>query len=263
MSRLVHKVFELLAVLPDRPRRRIIRGFLDLAWGHYAHMTVTGREHIPEGPVLFIANHLSNSDGITLARALRPRHVYFLAGVKLQQTVMTRLGTEAVDTIQIKPGSPDIEALRRAVETLKAGKSILIFPEGARSRTGALMRGKKGVALIAQRAHVPVVPVAISGTEDLMPINDRNMGGERLRHADITVRIGAPIHVAELKALYEDAEDPRQAVTDAMMRELAALLPERYQGHYGPGGKGAAGAGEEDTTPGGATDGDGSAPAVH
>ncbi|XXF77121.1 lysophospholipid acyltransferase family protein [Myxococcaceae bacterium GXIMD 01537] len=229
---MIRTLFALLSLLPERPRRALVRKLMDVVWGRMTTVEVSGRENIPEAPCLFICNHLSNADGFTLHRAFRPRRVLFLAGVKLQSTTLTRLGTEAVDTIFIKPNSPDIEALRSAVEALKAGQSILVFPEGSRSRGGGLLRAKKGVALIAKRANVPVVPVALTGTEKFMPIDDSDMGGERRHRAHLTVRFGEPFHIADLKAETASGEDPRQALVDAMMQRVAALLPPEYRGVY-------------------------------
>ncbi len=229
---MIHNVFTLLSLLPRGPRRAAVRKLMDTVWDLRTTLEMSGRENLPEDPCLFICNHLSNADGFTLDRALRPRRVCFLAGIKLQGTVMTRLGTEAVDTIFIRPNSPDIEPLKRAVETLKGGNSVLIFPEGSRSRTGALLQAKKGVALIAKRAGVPIVPVALTGTERFMPINDQDMGREKVRRAHLTVRVGKPFRIEDLEPETAGAEDTRQALTDAMMRRVAELLPPEYRGVY-------------------------------
>lgn len=229
---MIRVLFALLSTLPPKPRRALTRKVMDAVWDRLTTQETSGQELIPEGPCLFICNHLSNADGFTLFRTFRPRRVLFMAGVKLQSTTMTRLGTEAVDAIFIRPNSPDIEALRAAVDALKKGESVLIFPEGSRSRSGALLQAKKGVALIAKKAGVPIVPVALTGTERFMPINDVDMGGEKRQRAHLTVRFGAPFSIADLEPETEGAEDARQALVDAMMRRVAALLPERYRGVY-------------------------------
>jgi 1-acyl-sn-glycerol-3-phosphate acyltransferase len=176
---------------------------------------------------------LSNADGVTLEHVLRPRRVYFMAGVKLTGTTLTRVVMEAMDTIPIRPNSPDVEALKHAVEMLKTGKSIQIFPEGTRSRTGQLLRGKRGAGLIARRSGVPIVPVALAGTEKVLPINEQDMGGEQIHHAHVKVAVGKPFHVSDLVCTAAEGEDERQALADAMMRRVAELLPQEYRGYYG------------------------------
>lgn len=229
---MLSQLFALLSLLPAGTRRRLVRGALDRIWNHYTEQQVCGLENVPDEPCLFICNHLSNADGVTLYRVLRPREVYFLAGVKLQDTTMTRVVYEAMLTIPIRPGSPDVEALKHAVTMLKGGKSVLIFPEGTRSRTGTLMRAKKGASLIACRAGVPVVPVALTGTEKFLPINDANMGGESAHHARVTVTFGRPFRLDELQVEEREGEDERQLLADAMLRRVAELLPPEYRGVY-------------------------------
>jgi len=234
---LIHAIYRLIGMLPEGLRRVTVRWLQDLIWSTYTTELATGKENIPDGPCLFISNHLSNADAYTLYRALRPLHVYFLAGVKLQGTTLTRVSSFSVDTISIRPNSADIEAVKRAVETLKAGHRVLIFPEGGRSRTGALMRGKKGVALIARRAGVPIVPIAVSGTEKFLPINESNMGGESAkRGAVMVVRFGKPFRVDDLELQISEGVDERQAIVDAMLRKVAELLPDEYKGVYAQSG---------------------------
>jgi 1-acyl-sn-glycerol-3-phosphate acyltransferase len=84
---------------------------------------------------------------------------------------------------------------------------------------------------------VPVVPVALAGTEKFLPIKDGDMGGEQPRNARVDVWIGEPFAVGDLAVTPAEGEDERQLQADAMMRRVAALLPPAYRGHYGDEGK--------------------------
>lgn len=145
---------------------------------------------------------------------------------------MTRLNLEIVPIIPIKPGSPDKDAIKNAVGALKAGKRLLIFPEGGRSRTRALREAKPGVLLLAKLAGVPIVPIGMQGTEKLMPIKEDDMERESLHEADVTIRIGRPFSLDELPQAPEGHDDPKQWLTDQMMLKIAELLDPAYRGVY-------------------------------
>ncbi len=224
-------IFHWLDKLPPALRRPLVHGVVDVLLAGFARISVAGAEHIPAGPVLYVCNHLSNVDGLILNKVLHRNRPVFVAGVKLQGTPMTRVTADLLDTITVTPNSPDIDAIKRAIEQLKNGRSVLIFPEGGRSRPGTLLRGKAGAVVVARRAGLPIVPVALMGTEKLLPIQDRDMGSERPRHARVTVRIGRPFTLADL-TVPRDAADERQALTDALMMRIAELLEPQYQGEY-------------------------------
>lgn len=108
-------------------------------------------------------------------------------------------------------------ALDAALEVLEDGNAFGIYPEGTRSLDGRLYRGKTGVAWLALTAGVPVVPVALEGTEKLQPVGTRI---PRLRR--ITVRFGEPLDFSELHGQASSAKTRRQ-VTDEVMRAVHEL----------------------------------------
>lgn len=201
----------------------------------YANVKVNGLENIDnvKKPRIFVCNHLSNSDGLVLNKILKEKSdPYFIAGVKLSNDPITNLGTKLVKNIAIKPNSADKEAITKVVKTLKSGQDILIFPEGTRSRTGAMIEGKKGILLFARMAKAEIIPIGMTGTEKLLPISkDGNMGGEKWHNADVTVNIGNKIEFPP-KEKDEDRHEYDDRCMDILMRGIAALLPVEYRGVY-------------------------------
>jgi 1-acyl-sn-glycerol-3-phosphate acyltransferase len=182
-------------------------------------------------PVIFVANHLSNSDGLILNKVLRKFKPYFVAGVKLTDNPISRIGFEAVRTIPIRPNSADIESLKRCISSIKEGKNILIFPEGTRSRTGQMIEGKKGIVLIALKSGVPIVPIAITGTEKLLPIDEENMQNETFNHADVVLNIGKPFKLSS-REKDEDKETYTEQCLLKIMKSISEILPNEYKGVY-------------------------------
>lgn len=214
-----------------KPISRFISG---LYLSKYANIKVIDKDKIEsiKEPVIFVSNHLSNSDGLVLNRVLKRFKPYFVAGVKLSSNPISRIGLEAVKIIPIHPNTPDMDAIRKCIEKIREGQSILIFPEGTRSRTGKMIQGKKGVVLIAKKTGVPVIPIGITGTEKLMPINDNNMAKEKFNHADVTVRIGEAIYLPD-KLEAGGKGNYNERCLDIIMTNIAKLLPEEYKGIYG------------------------------
>ncbi|WP_035293547.1 lysophospholipid acyltransferase family protein [Clostridium sp. KNHs214] len=226
-------MIQLINMLPDKLliclSKKILNNYID----KYANIKLEGRENINKikGPTLFVSNHLSNSDGLVLNKILKEKNPTFVAGVKLSENKLTRLGIHMVKTIPIKPNSADKDAISNVVKTLKDGQNVLIFPEGTRSRTGAMIEGKKGTFLIAKMARVPIVPIGLSGTEKLLPINDQDMGKEKFQYADVCVNIGEPIELPKINK-DEDKKDYRERAMNYIMKSIANLIPEEYRGRY-------------------------------
>ncbi|MEW9094393.1 MAG: lysophospholipid acyltransferase family protein [Clostridiaceae bacterium] len=227
------KVAKLISYLPEGVvvyiAKKILAGYLN----KYADIEVEGLENLKEveKPILFICNHLSNSDALVINEVLKDQNLTFVAGVKLSDNPLTSLGIKITKTIAIKPNTADKEAISSIVKTLKGNNNVLIFPEGTRSRVGSMIEGKKGVVLIQKLSKATIVPMAMTGTEKLLPINERDMGSEKFQHAKVKVTIGNPIEVPSRES-GEDKHKYEERTLNHFMYSIAALLPEEYQGVY-------------------------------
>lgn len=211
--------------------RKIVNGYID----KYANIIVEGEENLQgiKNPIIFVSNHLSNSDALVLNRVLKSKDPIFMAGVKLSKDHFTNLGRYLVKTITIKPNSADKDAISNAIKCLKSGSNIVIFPEGTRSRTSSMIEGKKGVVLIQKLSKATVVPVAIHGSEKLMPIDpDGNMSNERFYYSDVFVKIGKAIEIPK-KNTAENKHQHEDRVLNVIMKGISSMLPESYRGVYG------------------------------
>ena len=192
-----------------------------------ADYAVTGSENVPpQGPVLVVANHQSNFDPSLLAASF-PRPVWFLAKDTIFRNSVARWFLTSYHAFPLNRDDTDIRAYRWALSRLQAGVSMVVFPEGTRSK-GGLNKAKSGVARLALKTGVPLVPVGIVGTERM---------GTVFRVFNPTGRIRVNIGPAFALPPFDGrpAEDDLEAMTETIMRRIAALLPERYQGFYGPG----------------------------
>jgi len=181
-------------------------------------------------PTIFICNHLSNSDGLILNKLLKEQDLTFVAGVKLSNNPITKIGIHMIKTIPIKPNSADKDAMTKIINSIKHGNNILIFPEGTRSRVGSMIKAKKGILLIAKLTKATIIPLGLWGTEQLLPISE-DMSKEKFQPADVHLKIGKPITLPsrekdESKTAYEDR------AINYLMKNIAELLPEKYRGEY-------------------------------
>ncbi|MBK5243111.1 1-acyl-sn-glycerol-3-phosphate acyltransferase [Clostridium sp.] len=227
-------LLKIIDFLPDKTVTFIAKRLLDTYINKYANIKTYGMEKINEtkSPIIFICNHLSNADGIIMNKLLKDNNVTFIAGVKLTDNKLTKLGFHVAKTINIKPNSADKEAISKIINTLKQGNNIMIFPEGTRSRNGKMIEGKKGLLLMAKLSKATILPIGIWGTEQLLPINENgDMASERFHHADVNINVGDPI-ILPSKGEDEDKNQYHDRVMHDVMCSIAILLPEKYRGVY-------------------------------
>ena len=195
-----------------------------------ARVRVEGLSDLPQGgPLIVVANHLSNADPPLVAGWLTPalgRQLHILAKESLFIGPLAGL-FRALGASPVRRGGSDMEAFRVAKGVLDRGEVLCIFPEGTRSTTGALMDPKPGVAMLATRSAVPILPVGVSGTDRFL---GRGMMLPWFR-APITLRIGRPFVLEPDRSL--SRRDATNAASDELMRQIAALLDEQHRGRFG------------------------------
>lgn len=190
---------------------------------------VEGKEHLPtSGAAILASNHLSFSDSFFLPMVLR-RRVTFVAKAEYFEDPKTAWFFRGVGQIPIKRGggSASQGALEAASEVLAAGGLFGIYPEGTRSPDGRLYKGHTGVARLALQRDVPVLPVAMVGTQEAQPIGQAVPNFFR----PITVRIGPALRFDRYRDRAEDPLVLRQ-VTDEIMFELRSLSGQEYVNAY-------------------------------
>ncbi|MEW6717812.1 MAG: lysophospholipid acyltransferase family protein [Chloroflexota bacterium] len=192
---------------------------------YLTHTQIYGLENLPsEGAYILATNHLSRFDPPLIFALIDREDVTALVAKKYLRYPFFRILVNAVDGIWLDRENPDPKALRAAWTHLREGGIIGIAPEGTRSSSHALLPAKSGVAFLATKAGVSIVPVGITGTENI--ISD----GYHLRRSHITVRIGKPFYLPRLNRKDKDSSLRRN--TDEIMCRIAFLLPPRYRGVY-------------------------------
>lgn len=186
---------------------------------------IRGLENVPEqGGLLIATNHMSRMDIPVLFINPRRPDMTALVTTKYLKYPLIRWFIITAQGIWLDRDTADFSAFRKAVEALQAGKAIGIAPEGTRSVTAELLEGKPGTALLSLRTGVPIVPVAISGTED-------SVGKMlKLKRPHILVEYGQVIYPPKLDRT--NREGQLQELTDEIMCQIALMLPEKYHGYY-------------------------------
>ena len=176
------------------------------------------------GPLIIATNHINWLDAPLGFSHLHPRPLTAFAKIETWESPPMRLLFNAWEAIPITRGEVDFTAFRKAEEALKSGKMIAVAPEGTRSGNGSLNKGYPGIIFLALRAGVPILPFVVYGNERIR----ENL--HHYRRTDITMKSGQPFRLVAQDST--PSREMRQQLTDAVMYEIARLLPESYRGYY-------------------------------
>jgi len=187
---------------------------------------VHGIEKLPEGNCIAAANHLGRLDTATLLCIIDRKDIIMPVAEKYKNHPLFGAIGRAVNAIWLNRFEADYSALREILARMRKGGLLVIAPEGTRSKTEALQEGKMGVAFLASKSGYPVLPVAVTGTEDRRIMENL----KRFRRSKIIVRAGDPFHVQIPQG--RGREEAMRQVTDEIMCRIGALLPENYRGVY-------------------------------
>jgi len=224
-----HFSFEPAPDLPGADRlSKYLSGAIRTATSLLWEVDVEGRSNIPlDGPGIITPNHLSFCDSVFVPASL-PRRVWAIGKGEYMDSWKTKHLFPAMGMIPVDRSGGDAAqaALDTAAEVLDQGRLFMIYPEGTRSRSGNLHKGRTGAARLALRCNAPVIPVGHVGTLEVQPPDTFMMKPRK----PVVVRFGRPMWAHE----YGDPADPRtlRSFTDAIMFEIAELSGQRYVDTY-------------------------------
>lgn len=191
---------------------------------------VEGLDNVPvTGGALLVGNHVGTIDPPLTGALVDRLDVYYMAKSEHFATRPVRWLFRGFNAFPVVRGSADRTALRHTLELLRGGHIVLVYPEGSRSPDGRLGRPQAGVGFLARHGGVPVIPVAVWGTETVLP-----RGSKRIRRGHVHVSYGPPVPLPPSDPV---AKRDNRAVAAAIMGAISAMLPQRYRA-----------AGERDTT---------------
>lgn len=210
---------------PARMRlRRSMRGLMRFILRLCMKVETRGLENFPRrGPALVVTNHLGDADTPLLLSTL-PVDMEAMGKIELYQFPVLGKIMEAYGVIWLHRGQPDRRALRAALEAFAEGRMVIIAPEGRYSLISGLEEGTGGAAFLGRKGQVPIVPIALTGTNNAHVYSHLR----KLHRAPVTITIGEPF------MLGADDSGPRTLKEDTrrIMETLARMLPPEYRGVY-------------------------------
>lgn len=205
---------------------KTLRSLVRFIMNIMADVEIIGMEKLPKGNVMLAANHLGRLDTAVLLYALDREDIIMPIAEKYKNHPLFGVMGRAVDAIWLNRFEADYAALREILARMQKGGLMVIAPEGTRSQTEALQQAKMGAAFLAAKSGYPVLPIALTGTEDHGVIENL----KHFRRSRIKAVAGDPFTVEIPHG--KGREEAMRAATDEIMCRIAALLPESYRGVY-------------------------------
>ncbi len=199
----------------------LARGLLKLMALIWLRFESHHSERVPHsGGCILTPNHASFLDPPLVGGGIRHRVVHFMARDTLFRIPLMGWAYRKIGTIAIDRTKGDLAALRSAIQILKSGKVVCLFPEGTRTLTGELQEPKGGVGFLIAKAGVPVVPVYLDGTYRAWP-----KGAKWIRPVKVRIFYGEPIQPEEF-GISEKGKTDYDQVVQLVMRRIADLKAE-------------------------------------
>jgi len=206
---------------------RVLRFLIRVLLKLIARFEIRGKENVPlTGGMVIASNHIGILDIIMVYFAIDRTDLFIPVAEKWEKIGWIKWLGSQLNFLFVDRYNPDLKALRKMIALMEEGKCLVIAPEGTRSRVGSLIEGKPGVAYLAARSGFPVIPVAITGTEDEVVFANV----KHFRKSNITLTGGKQFNIPSLPKTNRD--EALQKYTDEIMCQIAVLLPEKYRGIY-------------------------------
>ncbi len=207
--------------------RRFLRVFFRTFFRLLGKVEIFGLEHIPDhNKYVAVFNHVSLVE-VPFIGAFWPTVIEIIGAAAVWERPGVSIVAKMWSGVQVKRTEVDRDVFKQVMRVFEADRPLMISPEGTRSHTPGLRRGKAGVAYIIDQVDVVVIPVAVVG--NTMDFLTDGLKGKR---PPIQMIVGEPFKMPPLEGKGEERRLMRQQNTDYIMARLAALLPENYRGVY-------------------------------
>ena len=207
--------------------KKIIVGVIRFVIRSVARVEIKGYENIPEkGGFVIAVNHLGFLDAPLAYYGLDNWNLFIPVAEKWADYAILRWLGKHLNAIFVDRFNPDLKAMREMIKRMEEGQTLVIAPEGTRARDERMAQGKPGVAFLASKMGWPILPVAISGSEDRLILGNL----KRFRRTTIRLTAGKTFTLPLFPK--ENRDEKLQEYTDEIMCRIAVMLPEHNRGYY-------------------------------